>query len=311
MTVSNQFGRKVGLYVGTSSKGLDLSALEIQFKTCANDFNAPNIAYIRVFNPSPQTVGQIEKEFDTVSLQAGYEEGNYGIIFQGTIMQVRTGKLENVTRFIDIKAADADLFHSFGVVNISVAPDTAQKDVLNKMKPALEANGVTIDPVTFQALTPSGGILPRGKVLHGMGKNYISTLADKANARWYIENGVLKIVPLTGYLQGEAVVINSQTGLIGVPEATENGIYVKTLLNPKIQVGNTVKLNNAEIIKNQVNQQGFPTYQSTSFFASLSPDGLYTVMVKEHTGGNRTNPFYTDLVCLAIDQSSGKVAAYG
>ena len=307
----NQFGRKIGLYVGTNSQGLDLSALEIEFKTCANDFNAPNTALIRVYNPAPNTVTQIQNEYTVVSLQAGYENGNYGIIFQGTIMQVRTGKVENVTRFIDIKAADADLFHSFGVVNTTLAPGASQQDVLNKIKPALTANGVTIDQNANQALSPSGGILPRGKVLHGMGKNYISTLADKAGARWYIENGTLKIVPLTGYLQGEAIVINSDTGLIGVPEATENGIYVRCLLNSKIQVGNTVKLNNAEIINNQVKQQGFPTYTNTAFFASLSPDGLYTVMVKEHQGGNRINPFYTDLVCLAIDQSSNKVAAYG
>ena len=307
----NQYLRKIGLIVGNASNVLDLSQLEVEFVVRAGDFSAPTTAYIRVFNPQPSTISSIQTEYKQVSLQAGYVNGKYGIIFSGDIMQVKTGKLENVTRYIDVMASDGDLFHSNGFINTVLAPGASKQAQLSAIQKSLAANNITLDPSATTALAPSGGILPRGKVLFGLGKIYTDSLADSSNATWWIENGVLKAAPLTGYLSGQAVVINSSTGMVGVPEATEQGINVRTLLNPLIKVGNSVKLNNNEIAQTQVNNQGFPNYTSIALYPNLDPNGLYRVLVVEHSGGIRKNPWYSDLVCLAIDQSSGKVQAYG
>jgi hypothetical protein len=310
MPSGNQFGRKIGLLVGGSgSNALDLSSLEISFRINQADWNAPSTAYIRVFNPAQSTVASIQAEFSTVALQAGYQNGNFAIIFSGTIMQVRTGKMDSVTRFLDIRAADGDLFHNYGIVNSVLQPGASNSSQLSALKSTLNNNGISIDPNANQPLSQSGGIYPRGKVLIGLGKAYMNNAADAATATWFIEQGVLKIVPLTGVLPGTAVAINSKTGLVGVPEATENGIYVRTLLNPLIKVGTAVQLDNDEITRTSPNiSKGFPTFQSKAFFASLSPTGKYRVVVAEHHGGIRENPWYTDLVVLAIDQTSNKVA---
>ena len=309
----NQWLRKIGLIVGTGGSVLDLSQLEIEFVVRAGDFNAPNTAYIRIFNPQPSTIKSIQTEYVQVSLQAGYETGNYGIIFSGDIMQVKTGKLDSVTRYIDIMASDGDLFHSYGFINTVIAPNQPNGASVKAITQAATASGLTVDPSVNSALAPTGGVLPRGKVLYGLGSSQINDAAARAGATWWIENGVLKAAPLTGYLPGQAVVINSTTGQIGVPEATEQGVNVRTLLNPLIKIGNTIKLNNNEITAAQANNfsAGFPNYKSTAFFANLDPSGLYTVMVVEHSGATRKNPWYSDLVCLAIDQSSNKVQSYG
>jgi len=309
----NQWLRKIGLIVGSGGKVLDLSNLEVEFVVRAGDFTAPNTARIRIFNPQPSTIKSIQTEYTQVSLQAGYKNGNYGIIFSGDIMQVKTGKLESTTRFIDIMASDGDLFHSFGFINTVIAPNQSMSAAVKAIKQNAAANGVTPDSSVDSGLAVTGGILPRGKVLYGTGIAVVSTIADKAGATWWIENGVLKAAPLTGYLPGQAVVINSTTGQIGVPEATEQGVNVRTLLNPLIKIGNTVKLNNNEITAAQANNfsAGYPNYKSKAYFADLDPSGLYTVMVVEHSGGIRQNPWYSDLVCLAIDPSSGKVQANG
>jgi hypothetical protein len=313
MTSGNQWLRKVGLIAGNSGKVLDLSQLEIEFTVKAGDFEAPNTAIIRMFNPQPSTIHSIQTEYTQVSLQAGYKQGNYGVIFSGDIMQVKTGKLDNTTRYLDILASDGDIFHSFGFINKITSPNQPNSAHVDNLVAAATANGVQVDPSAKQALAATGGVLPRGKVAFGFASSSFSDAAARAGCTWWIENGVLKAMPLTGYLPGEAVIINSTTGQIGVPEATEQGVNVRTLLNPLIKIGNTIKLNNDEITATQANNysMGYPTYKSKAFFANLDPQGLYTVMVVEHNGGIRKNPWYTDIIALAIDQSSGKVQSYG
>jgi len=310
---NNQWLRKLGLIVGNGEKVLDLSQLEVEFVVRAGDFNAPNTAVIRIFNPQPSTIQSIQTEYKQVSLQAGYQTGNYGIIFSGDIMQVKTGKLESTTRYIDIMAADGDLFHSYSFISTTIAPNQPRSAEVKAIKQAAEAAGIKADASADTGLASTGGVLPRGKVLFGLGSTIVNDAAARAGATWWIENGALKAAPLTGYLPGQAVIINSTTGQIGVPEATEQGVSVRTLLNPLIKIGNTIKLNNNEITAAQANNfsAGFPNYQSKAYFANLDPAGLYTVMVVEHSGGIRKNPWYTDIVALAIDQSTSKVQAYG
>jgi hypothetical protein len=305
----NQFGRKIGLLVGGSgSNALDLSSLEISFRINQADWNAPSTAYIRVFNPAQSTVAAIQQENAPVALQAGYKDGNFGIIFSGTIMQVRTGKMDSVTRFLDIRASDGDALHSFSFINTVIQPGASYAAQLSAMKQVLTKANIAIDQNASQPLSEFGGIYPRGKVLIGLGKIALNNIADGSSATWFIEQGVLKIVSLNGYLPGEAVAINSQTGLVGVPEATESGIYVRTLLNPLIKVGTAVQLDNDEITRTTpVVSTGFPTFQSKAFFASLSPTGKYRVLVAEHHGGTRENAWYSDLIVLAIDQTNNQV----
>ena len=312
-SVGNQWLRKAGLIVGNAGKVLDLSQLELEFRVLQGDFNAPSTAQIRIFNPQASTVQSIQTEYTQVSLQAGYQNGAYGVIFSGDIMQVKSGKLENVTRYVDILASDGDLFHSFGFINTVIAPNQTAKVQVDAVAKAATDAGYSVDGSATTALAPTtGGVLPRGKVLFGFAKDKASSLADTAKATWWIDKGVLKAAPLTGYLPGEAVVINSATGQIGVPEATEQGVNVRTLLNPLISVGTTIKLNNNEITSTQVKQiTGFPGYKSVALFANIDPAGLYRVMVSEHNGGTRKNHWYTDIVALAIDQSSNKVQSFG
>ena len=310
-TSSSQFGRKWGLIVGSGNDALDLSALEIEFKTVQSSESSPDTALIRIFNPNPNTVNKIQKEYTSVALQAGYLNGNFGVIFNGTIMQVRTGKLSNVDRFLDIMAADGYLWHSYGFVNTTISANASNQSQLSAMTQSLNNANVNIDPHATEVLAPTGGILPRGKVLMGTGRAYLNDLSDKTNSQWFIENGTLKFMALDSYLPGEEVIINSNTGMVGVPESTESGIMVKCLLNPKIKIGTRVKLNPQDIVNTTVKQQGYPTYKSTSFFASLNPNGDFVCIVKEHLGQTRGNTWYTNLVCLNIDPSSGKVLPYG
>jgi hypothetical protein len=174
---------------------------------------------------------------------------------------------------------------------------------------------------TSQSFT-AGGTLPRGKVVFGLWSEHFNNVADSTGSVWSIgPDGTVNFHPLTGYLPGDAVVINAQTGMIGVPSATIQGIEVNCLLNPLIKPGTRIQLNNADLTTqtNTTSQVGFPAYADyqSQFVASTSTDGVYMALVVEHEGDNRDPgaAWLTKIIALAVDNSgnsgAGSVPAYG
>jgi hypothetical protein len=313
--MSDQFGRKATLIVSTGSNGLDLSQLRFKFEVRQADTQAPNTLYVRIYNLAPTTVKAIQGEFTTITLQAGYENGNFGIIFQGTIKQFVRGKERNVDSFLDIWAADGDQFYNFGVVNQTLAAGSTPKQILDsitkqndnaqKLPYATDVNGL-VGGVPAQALA-------RGKVLFGMARDYAADWAQKNGFRWSIQNGQAVVVPVTGYRPGEAVVLSSTTGLIGVPEATSDGVHARILLNPLVRIGCLVQIAQADINTLTVKQQGL-SYTGLSSAAQTTAAGFYRVLVAEFMGDTRGQEWYCDLTCLAVDTTAsenGSVKAAG
>jgi hypothetical protein len=341
---NNQYIRKVGLVVygvgqsgsgapssGTGKStpadavpGLDLSAFRIKFHVEAMDIDMPPTAIIRVYNLADSTVQQIKSEFQNVTLQAGYVNGNYGVIFQGSIVRIRKGRVSNIDTFVDIMASNFDAVYNFGVVATTIAKGTNANQRAQAIKTAIAnspaqqgaqaqagnalANGLQYGNIPDSFNT--GGTLPRGKVLFGLGRDHLSDLADTTGTTWSVgPDGKVNFIPLDGYLPGEAVVITAQTGMIGIPEATQQGIEVTTLLNPKIKSGTRIQLDNASINTTQTNNAaaGFPAFGDFQFFASTSDDGFYRAIVVEHEGDSRGtgNDWITKIIALNVDQSGG------
>lgn len=310
--MSDQFNRKIGLIVSAGSKGLDLSSMRIVFHVNAPDADAPPSAFIRVYNLSPSDAKSIQKEFQSVTLQAGYKTGNFGVIFKGTIAQIRRGRESATDDFVDIMAADSDEFFNFAVVNTTLAKNSNAQQQFNAVMAAASKFGVQPATGAAGAMSATGGTLPRGKTLFGLGRTALNNLTASKLCSWSIQNGKVVVIPLKGYAPGEVVVLNSKTGLVGVPEATPNGIEARCLLNPYIQVGGRVQINQAVLTNTTVKQQGiYPQYGNISMPADTSTDGTYRVLVVEHQGDTRGEPWYTNLVCLAIDNSSGTVLPNG
>lgn len=302
--MTDQFLRKIGLYVSdTSGNVIDLSQFEIVFEVDQADTETPDTAKIRILNLAESTVRQVKKEFQTVRLQAGYENGNYGTIFSGQIAQFRSGRLDAKDTFLDIMAGDGDKAFQFAVVNKTLAAGSTQQDRMNAVAESFKKYDVTYDE-KGSPVPGTGGILPRGKVLFGLAKDQMRSVTETSDSTWTIQDGQVVITPLTGYREGEVVVLNSGTGMIGVPVATENGVEVECLLNPNLKIGTRLQINNSDINQTQINQQGFPRYTDLSFVASTANDGIYRSLVIGHRGDVRGSQWTTSITCLAVNQSS-------
>jgi hypothetical protein len=280
-----------------------IPGLRFRFEVRASDNETPNTLIVRVYNVSDSTAADIWKEATYVDLEAGYANGNTGIIFSGRIKQIARGRERNVDTFLEIRAADGDLAYVNATINQTFPAGTTDSQELSALAAAMN---IPIAKTADNFLT-TGGILPRGKTLFGMARTAVRELAERNNCRWSIQKGVLTLIPNTGYLPGQAVAINSASGMIGTPEQTDNGIIVRCLLNPAIKVGQAVKINNRDINQATVIQNiGFPAYTSQYYPATVTDDGLYRVLVAEHFGDTRGtgNDWYTELTCLDIDPST-------
>ncbi len=311
--MTQQWLRKVELFLTdpATGKGLDLSEFHIKFKCSAADTESPNNASMRVYNLAPDTVRRVRNEFSQVTLQAGYE-GNFGVIFQGTVKQYRVGRENATDTYLDILAADGDVGYNFSTVRATLSP--AASDTKGRVDAIMKGFGEKGLRPGYTAL-PTGGVLPRGKVLFGMARALMRQEVWSQGSTWSIQQGAVNIIPLKGYLPNTAVVLNALTGMIGVPESTIDGVKVRCLLNPRIQAGNRVQIDNKTINQTLHTNPNAPIaynqYTGIQLFASATDDGIYRVYVAEHEGDTRGQPFYTDIIALSINADTNLVASNG
>jgi hypothetical protein len=305
--------RKCQLFVTGGSGALDLSKMQIEFNVtqASPQENYPQDAAIRVWNLADSTSKSIMQEYQGVILQAGYEQGDYGMIFQGTIKQIRRGRMNAKDAFLDIFAADGDMAR-YGFASV-VLPHWTTKDVWKVIHGAASQYGGGVDlgrselPKTLD-VGPEG---LRGKTMYGLTYMLANKDARRTDSVWTIENGKLVFHPLDGYLKGSVIELNSNTGLVNVPEQTIEGLKAICLLNPNIKCGQLVHINQSDVNVTNVKEPGYPRFTDRPIYAATDSDGLYYVVQVEHEGDTRGHDWYTNLNCLAAHTVDKLLSPYG
>lgn len=290
----DQWLRNCSLIVaGAGSQGLELGDLRVSFTVRKGDLETPNSAEIRVYNLSADTANRIRREFTRVVLMAGYSQ--LGTIFDGTIRQVRQGRENGTDTWLEIIAADGDGAYNFATVNTTLAAGSTPADRVSVCQSSMAEKGAGtgyIPDLGNQAL-------PRGKVMYGMAREHMRGIAETTDTGWSIQDGKVQMLPRNGYLPGAAVVLTHETGLVGTPEQTQDGIKVRALLNPQLRIGARVKLDNASVQRVKTDLKA-----NTVLAPALDHDGIYRVLTIEYRGDTRGNDWYADMVCLGIDDTS-------
>jgi hypothetical protein len=307
-----QYDRTCTLIVyGTNLNGLDLSALRIKFSVKKSDNQTPNIADIRVYNVSDETALSMLINLSPPSgigvavrgkvvLQGGYAS-NFGVIFQGNIKQIILGRESATDTFVDIVAGDGHNAYNYSIINSTLAAGSSQTDQINAAVTATTPQGVTLGHVAGVPLNK----LPRGKVMYGNAKNYLRAVSQNAGQTWSIQNEKVTFIPKTSYLPGTAVVLTSKTGLIGTPQQTNEGVNVKCLLNPNIQIGGRINIAEATVQDFKINLSNVNS--PANIAPPLTQDGTYYVLVAEYTGDTRGVDWYTSILALNMNITTNPI----
>jgi hypothetical protein len=308
-------------------RGIDLSNLRCRFNVNKTTNQSPNVFFARVYNLSPTTLAKV-LEFTRVQVHAGYRYANYGMIFDGRVVQYRRGKENPVDTYLEIHAGDGD-----GAVNEAMFygvthPGTKVAKLVQDLQAAQKKYDQDLKDPAPLPKDAYDQYIRKTRLDFGQVRNIQRELDNAWETQHGIDNGLPVIIPKGAYRTGEAVVLSPKTGLVGLPEVTPQGIQAKCLLNPRIVLGGLVKIDNsvlsgvaytpgtaAQIDQNGNIVAGNPTgglltgelaqalLKQQLEVAWTSPIGLYKVLLMNINGDTRGNSWYNEMIMVALDSN--------
>ncbi|GJD30024.1 hypothetical protein PMNALOAF_1267 [Methylobacterium adhaesivum] len=269
-----QYLRRVIATFKGDSGSYRVTDLKISFEVSKTITGTPNAAEISIWNMAGGNRSRIGKEFDRVTLQAGYEKaGNIGIIFDGHVREV-THSRDDTDIVTKIECGDGDKAKRKGVIAKTFPAKTKPKDmvkeILKNMPDVAQGEWKGLDdlPEYKRPVTMCG---PCWRELDKIGRSH--------KLFWSVQDGALEIIPKDGNLQDE-VLISKATGMVGVPSVTDAGIKVTTLLNPQLRCNRLVKVE-SQIL--ELNGKGQRYRISGLSFSGDNRDGDFHAVVQGET----------------------------
>ncbi|QIB36608.1 hypothetical protein G3A56_02320 [Rhizobium oryzihabitans] len=293
--MAQQWLRYCKLTVAGGGDSVDLSQLRIRFQVTQHNLQSPNAADITITNLSDQTVKRIKGEGTEVTLEAGYEE-NPGLIFKGQIIQKRSGRENPVDTYLNIIAQGGDQAYNFATVSKTLAAGHSYRDQVLAVYEALKPFGITLGKIADLGDKK----MPRARVMFGMARDILRTIAISTGTSWSIQNNELTVTKNNEPKEGGAIVLNSRTGLIGLPVQSIDGILVTCLLNPQIGPGSLIQIDQASVQEAKLSAD-YTAVVNNAMIPSTADDGFYKCLVVNHSGDTRGDPWYTQILCLRAD----------
>ena len=248
---------------------VDVSDLAMTFKVTKNLKPEPNQAEITVRNLNLDTRKRLEtpKTLDVVLL-AGYANPGAHAIFTGTVRSAST-QVDGADILTTIATGDKEA--AIGQARVSAAlpagatPQTVAKTLASSM-------GVGLG--SLPAALAKGGISGIATVLHGSASANMTAVMRSVGHEWSIQDGTLQVLAQGASLTATAVLLSSDTGLIGSPTIDTKGVLsCRALILPDLQPGRLVRIKSRFI------------------------SGDFRIEEAQYSGDTHGNPWYVDLHC--------------
>jgi len=335
--------------------GISLSDFKVTFSIDWYNISWPRVATVRIYNLGQVTSNRIlSTEFTKIKLIAGYDGltpvvdssqlyhpteidpsqigqtagQNYGEIYSGEIRFTLTGRENPTDTYVVIQAVDGNNAWNNATINQTIAAGHTVQDIHTQALQNLAPYG--IQPGITPAMPPT--VFPRGRTMYGMTRDVLHNISKQCDATWQFVGGKVDMVPDDKYVQ-EAIVLNSNTGLIGMPQQTMGaGVNVRCLINPNIRLNGLIQLDQASVYRTELAktdiQQKPKLGQQIRYVtgsdgngnvivgtaasdgsgqllpplsqpASIATDGVYIVRGMSYTGDTRGQAWYMELMCFA------------
>lgn len=296
--MSRQWKRSVEVLVGSSDEGIVIKRLRITFDITKTVDEIPNSVIVKIYNLSPANEAKIKDEYKEMVVRAGYV-GKERLIFTGSIKYVYRYR-EGNDFITEIEGGDGDDDYKNATINETLSAGTSDAQLIDKAV-------ATFKTTKKGHVKLKGKTRRRGKVVTGNTRTILKNVAQRNGANWSIQDGELVIVPVDDVLPDEAIVINSQTGMLGAPETNDKGIAVKCLMNPQLKINGTIQLNNNGIKakRNRPQSLAVPREKTEDMQKNpvrQDPDGLYKIIKITHKGDNRGNEWASEIECIGIGE---------
>jgi hypothetical protein len=255
------------------------------------------VATIRVYNLNAHHEAMIDREFNDVILQGGYQ-GNTRLFFRGNIKFVSFFR-EGVDRICELNVGDGDKDFRGALVNFSLAAGHDDAETVRQLLTPMQAT--TPGHIHGKNLKTKHS---RGRVFSGNARDFFDRIADHNDADWSIQDGKFTLVPVDSTLPNEAIAVSSDTGLLGAPEKSDKGIVVKVMFDPRIIPASKLWLFNNEVKMKKLKaalSAGKKKRPGDGQRLRLDPDGIYKVYAVHGQGDTRGTEWTAECKCVALD----------
>jgi hypothetical protein len=235
MSVAGLLGRSVVVEIGPEGgTGVRLADLRVGFRVEHKASKAANTARIRVWNPSPTSIGLLRAPLAAIRLLVGY--GQPRLIFQGP--PVKGGievKTDGPDRVLEVDAADGGRAYASTFLQLSFATGSTFGQVLTQVLAQTQWARGFVDPAVETVS------LPHGLVLTGRPAEALDRLAaavPPAGADWFVRDNAVYVVRRGQSTPEVAPLLSSTQGnLIGSPTVDKDGVKVTALIDATMRPG--------------------------------------------------------------------------
>lgn len=287
-----QRNRAYELIIGNyqTGDGLLINNLQVTFDISKSSSNKDktNSASIEIYNLSDESLKLIDNDYPAASFSAGYvDTGGVKRLFSGQVNSVTTRK-SGTDRITQITMGSGYVELNHDVMSSLVAPGKEVKDAFETLITQIGA-----DRGVFNGTNIHNQLI-YGYPLMGTPKEMLDELSEKYQVDWQLEDGVLYVHDsdrANNENFEEAYVVSKYTGLIEnayrvtgdrrrskKDEIKKQSTQWKMLLNPDIQAGDIVKLEDTLLT------------------------GWYRIDDLRHTGSFRGNEWFTEIRASALEK---------
>lgn len=287
-------GRKTGTKVYEMLPTGD--GLRVTFQAIHFAGGAFSVAEITIYNVSAYTTTQMlgdgfAKQYEYISLEAGYEN-LFGSVFVGQITNVqRVLEDGGATRGIKFFCRSAAKERDQNIINITLAPETDPVEIIEECASAFQAEIQFFGD--FSALKRRS----RGTVLQGSPSACMNELAETFEFDWMVENGAMKIIKRGFAMPNQVYLISAATGMIGSPVVTDTEVGIRYRLNPKLKLGDTIKLESMA-----------PRFEFSGAYYYNVPrtigEGYYKINSLVFAGDSHGDQWETQIACLRLSAAA-------
>lgn len=244
---------------------------------------------LSVYNLSPAIRGAIALDgYNLITIRYSYKDevnttqqsenelNNSNVLFKGVMRRMQYTRNDAATTITKFYILDCGTFTAESFMSGSYADGTNLYQIMEDIKTLNDRNAWGLEHVVLSESLKNYQI-KGNKYFFGSVDNTLSTIAQENGFVYERSDNGIAITPVEELIDGDEVTAfdftGPDSGMIGIPELTDDGVFISCLTNNKIKVHSLIKIDNSQVSVNQ-NIQEYTAQPG----ATLDPDGLYVVI---------------------------------
>lgn len=240
---------------------IEITGLDVAFKVEKTLKPQPNTCELSIWNLTREHQAQLEqlgqvsngksktKQATTgipCKIEAGYK-GEQSLIWLGDLRTVDT-VYDDPSWVTHLTSGDGEKAWQNAKLHVSYGPKTPLETALRAMVRALGVGEGNLGKVVAKLKQAGSAIYPTGTVISGPVSRELQAFAQSADLEVSIQDGAIQFIDRGKALGGTALLLNSDTGLIGSPTVDNEGVLTaQMLMIPGVRCGGLVTIDAARI----------------------------------------------------------------